>query len=86
MGTKWATFYADVIDDQLSQNNSEVNKGVFDQLAALYVLEPSLFNLEPMAIRIESGRIVPDPAGHPARVARSINIDAAYKLLFSRLV
>ncbi len=85
MKTKWATFYAKVIQDQLDQKNYEANEGVFDQLAALYALQPSLFKLEPTRIRVESGRIIPDPAGHPVRMARSVNIDSAYELLFKRL-
>ena len=85
MNTKWATFYARVIQDQLDQHNDEANEGVFDQLAALYALQPSLFNLEPTTIRVESGRIIRDPAGHPVRMAKIVNIDAAYDLLFKRL-
>ena len=85
MNTKWATFYAKVIQDQLDQKNDEANEGVFDQLAALYALQPSLFNLEPTTIRVESGRIIRDPAGHPVRMAKIVNIDAAYDLLFKRL-
>ncbi|EIG63864.1 nucleoside hydrolase [Bradyrhizobium sp. WSM1253] len=85
MKTKWASFYAEVIQDQLDQDNSEANEGVFDQLAALYALQPSLFTLEPTRIRVESGRIIRDPAGHPVRLATSLNIDAAYELLFKRL-
>ena len=38
-----------------------------------------------MTIHIESGRIIRDPAGHPVRMAKSVNIDAAYDLLFKRL-
>lgn len=87
-GNRYAGFYAEVVDDQLSQNNKEANEGVFDQLAALYALDPSVFTLNQKTIVIDyhdpSGRIRDDPAGRPARIA-TVDVDRAYDLLFRRL-
>jgi inosine-uridine nucleoside N-ribohydrolase len=89
MKTKYATFYADMVQDQLNQGNAESNQGVFDQLAALYALDPSVFSLEQKTIVIDYapptiGRIREDPNGRPARIA-TVDVDRAYALLLSRL-
>jgi purine nucleosidase len=84
---KYATFYADVIQDQLNQNNLESNQGVFDQLAALYALDPSVFTLEQTKIVLHddpTGWIERDSSGARAQIA-TVKVDEAYNLLFSRL-
>jgi inosine-uridine nucleoside N-ribohydrolase len=87
-GNRYAGFYAEVVEDQLTQKNKEANEGVFDQLAALYALDPTAFCLEQKTIVIDYhdpiGRIREDPAGRPARIA-TVNVDRAYDLLYRRL-
>jgi len=86
-GNKYAGFYADVIQDQLDQGNAESNQGVFDQLAALYALEPSVFSLEPTKIVLHdkpSGWIERNSSGQPAQIA-TVKVDEAYTLLYDRL-
>jgi inosine-uridine nucleoside N-ribohydrolase len=86
--TKFADFYAAVIDDQLSQNNPEANDGVFDQLAVLFMLDENNFGWKQRTIRVEypNGTIVDDSnRGHPARVVGDLDKKKIYDLMFSRL-
>jgi purine nucleosidase len=90
MTTDHAKFYASVIDDQRAQGNGEAAEGLFDQLGALYVLNPGLFRTEQWKVHVDfsqncMGRIVQDPAGSPVTVVTDLDVEGVNNLFLERL-
>lgn len=90
MKTDHAEFYASVIKDQEAQGNAEAGKGLYDQLGALYVLKPELFQTEERNIGIvfspsSMGQIVRNPGGSLVTLVMDLDVKGVKNLLLERL-